>query len=110
MIERFGKIIGIRLFRFKNKQVEIWFCPKGEVIPLHIHKAIDSHLVFILGRMKWRSAGRVKELTYRNFLFNWLIPANVDHGAVVTGLFGIFMNIETWTDTPTSAAKDIVIL
>lgn len=110
MIERFGRIVGLKLFRFRNRQVELWFCPKGERIPLHFHEAIDSHLVFLFGRMFWTSDGRSKELSWRNFLFNWIIPANVAHGAVVTGLCGVFMNIEKWTAEPTSAAKDIKLV
>lgn len=110
MIERFGRVLGIKLFRIGNRQAELWFCPRGEAIPMHIHKHIISKIVFLGGRMRWAGMGRIKELGFRNIFKSWTIPANDSHGAVVTGKFGIFLNWEIWDGKISSASKDIELV
>ena len=48
-------------------QLEVWFCPPGTVIPMHVHDRIQSFLVFLGGRMIWwkdNLAGR--QFTWRD--------------------------------------------
>jgi hypothetical protein len=52
MIERFGKAMGLRIPLGKNRQVELWYCPKGTKVPPHIHEHIDSFIVYLFGRMR----------------------------------------------------------
>lgn len=106
MITRFQRCLGIRLFRLGRWQAELWLCPRGQVIPPHTHRYFQGRLVFVAGRMEWTLEGRTRDVGWRDVLRSWPVPAGANHGAVVTGWFGVFLNIERWQGRPTSAATD----
>lgn len=108
MISRFQRCIGLRLLRLGRWQVELWWCPRREVIPEHTHLQFDGMLVFLGGRMRWSMAGRERSVGWRDLLRAWRVPAGIPHAARVTGRFGLFLNIEHWSGDPTSAAIDFV--
>ncbi len=110
MIHRFQRCVGFRLLRLGRWQVELWLCPRGEVIPAHTHSYFDGRLIFLGGRMRWRMAGKTKEVGWFDVLRSWKVPAGVSHGATVTGWCGAFLNVERWAVEPTSAAIDFEVL
>lgn len=108
ILRRHNRCRGIVLFRWKRRQVEIWFCPKREEIEPHKHNNIDSTIVLLAGDMWGRigdvrdgECGRVKRWT------DYYVPAGMEHTATV-GRFALFLNFEKWiNDVPvTSAATD----
>lgn len=110
LVAKFQKCRGFKLFRWGRWQAELWFCPAGEIIPIHWHKYIDSELVFLGGKMHWEMPPRAKDVGWRDIGRHWSVHAGTPHGATVTGLFGLFLNIEQWLEgePPTSAARDFV--
>ena len=108
MITRFQRCLGVRLLRLGRWQVELWLCPRGEVIPPHTHQYFDGRLVFLAGSMLWTLAGQTREVGWRDVLRCWRVPAGTNHGATVTGRFGVFLNIEQWQGVPSSAATDFI--
>lgn len=108
MSVRFQNCRGWTLLRAWRWQVELWWCPRGECIPAHTHQQFDGRLVFLGGRMRWLLGHRSRLVTWRDVLRSWSVPAGAVHGAEVVGGFGLFLNIERWHGTPTSAAVDFV--
>lgn len=107
MIQRHNRCWGLTLWRWKNKQVELWFCPKGETIVDHFHENIDSKIIYLGGKMDGHIAHEHKQFGWRDIFRMFCIPKGTVHGAKVTGLFAVFANVETWTDKAvTSAARD----
>lgn len=104
MIHRHNRCLGLTLFRWGRRQVEIWFCPKGEIIERHSHAKIDSRIILMCGRMFGDIGTRYGHP--RKFK-SYLIPAGTGHGAKVERRC-IFLNIETWKPraSVTSAAID----
>lgn len=87
-------------------QLEVWLCPKGQVIPMHVHRRCDSRITHWIGNVEWMLGGRRKTLTTRDAMTTKSVPAGFVHGAK-SHTFAIFSNFETWTGRPTSAAEDI---
>jgi oxalate decarboxylase/phosphoglucose isomerase-like protein (cupin superfamily) len=118
MIERFGKAMGLRIPLGKNRQVELWYCPKGTRVPPHIHEHIDSFIVYLFGRMRVTvehttrevcGPVRRRESTGRLVWATRYIPKGVRHCAEVVGKRAIFLNFERChLGRNVSAAKDFV--
>lgn len=115
MIERFGNAIGIRIPVWKNIQAELWFCPRAAVIPPHIHKTIDSFIIYVIGKMRVTCDGSTRVVSgpmrKRQTTGKWrwatkYIPAGVSHCAEVLGPFAIFLNVERCHSGFVSASKD----
>lgn len=107
MIRRHNRCWGLLLHRWGNKQVEVWFCPKGETIVDHLHAKIDSKIIYLGGRMDGHIAHKHKQFGWRDIFRMFHIPRATVHGAKVTGLFAVFANVETWSESSvTSAAID----
>lgn len=85
---------------------ELWFAPKGESVPPHSHDQMDSFVIFLGGRLLWSRGNLTKELGPKQFLHTTRVAAGEAHSFVITGLFGIFINVERWKQKPTSAALD----
>lgn len=47
-------------------------------------------------------------LGYAKIFRSFVVKAGQAHSAIVSGAFGVFLNFETWTDKPTSAAHDFI--
>ena len=89
-------------------QLEIWFCPRGSLISMHVHRHVESVLVFLGGRMWWSMGERRGRLfRWRDFGRAFRVGANVPHGAYTKGWFGLFANLERWHGPKTSAAIDL---
>lgn len=106
MIHRHNKCVGLTLFRFGKRQLEIWWCPKGEEIESHIHQNIDSTLIILGGEMDGWIGSRHGRTGWYDFLRRFHVPAGTPHRAKVTGSFCLFANYERWSCKPSSAAID----
>ena len=119
MIERFGNARGLRIPFWKGWQLELWYCPKGAVVPPHVHKTIDSFIVYLLGTMKVTvdhttrivfGPVRRRESTGKLIPATRFIPAGVRHCAEVLGRFAVFVNIEHCLSKKVSASRDFVLV
>lgn len=108
MISRFQRCVGFRLFRLFRWQLEIWCCPKGEVIPLHVHEHCDSRITHWVGNVEWMMGDKRRTLSINNIGWTRHVPAGAVHGAKVHS-FSIFTNLEKWTGRPSSAAEDFLL-
>lgn len=117
MIERFGKAVGFRLPLWRGRQAELWFLPRGAVVPPHVHRTIDSFIVYLLGRMRVTVGHTTREvcgpLRKRASTGRWIlavkhIPRGVRHCAEVVGSFAVFVNFEKCYGERTSAAADFL--
>lgn len=107
MIEKHNRCIGVKLFRFRQWQLEMWFCPRKEVIEPHSHRNIDSTLIFLWGRITGTIGDKTGPVSYRDIFRRFPIPAGVTHTATVHSPFCVFLNWERWkTSDVTSAALD----
>jgi hypothetical protein len=105
-MHRHNGCIGITLFRFGRRQLEVWYCPGGEVIKTHCHEKIDSTLIILAGEMEGTIGSRTGKTGWYDFLRRFRVPRGVLHSAKITGRFCIFANYERWTGRPSSAAVD----
>lgn len=101
----------------RGRQVEVWFVPRGTRIPAHVHKTIDSFIVYLVGRMRVTvehttrevcGPVRRRESTGRLTWAVRYIPAGVRHCAEVVGAFAVFLNFERCHADQVSAARDFV--
>lgn len=107
MIERHNRCVGFKLFRFGNRQLELWLAPNREIIESHCHRHIDSTLIFLWGRILGTIGDKTGTVSYRDALRRFPIPAGVKHSAIVQSRFCAFLNWERWkTPNVTSAALD----
>lgn len=119
MIERFGPARGLRIPFWKGWQIEFWFCPRGTIVPPHVHQHIDSFIVYLLGKMKVTVENTTRivhgPVRRRQSTGKWIwatryIPAGVRHCAEVLGSFALFANIERCHGSKISASKDFVLV
>lgn len=108
MFIRFQNCLGLKLFRFRKWQVELWWCPRGEQLPTHSHPSMESRILFLAGSMIFTREEQTIILGAWDIFRNFRIKAGQNHSAEVVGPFGLFLNIETWTTEPTSAAHDLI--
>ena len=109
MITKFQRCRGLRLFRWGRFQIELWYCPARETIPLHSHPNIDSTIVHLFGWVHWYieldNVPYGKYLGASNIGKSHKVPANTVHAATCYSPL-LFLNIERWSCTPSSAAID----
>lgn len=108
MIHRHNGCIGITLFRIGRRQLEVFWCPSGEVIEPHFHKHVDSTLIMLGGELEGKIGDRTGRTGWYNMFRCFHIPAGTVHCATVTGRFCLFANYEKWVGNPTSAAVDFI--
>ena len=119
MIERFGQARGLRFKIWPRIQAEIWYCPRGVRVPMHIHRSIDSFIVYLLGRMRVTVENKTRDVCgpvrrrESTGKLTWAvryIPAGVRHCAEVIGSFAVFVNVERCHAGAVSASKDFVLV
>lgn len=113
LISRYERALGIRLWRWGTFQIELWFAPAGYKIRPHSHPDEDIELVFLFGdaefaRQKWMQRPELFHATFpRHFGRRFSIAAGCVHWFTVSESMLVFVNIERWRRTPTSAAEDL---
>ena len=105
---RFG-CTGVRLPLPGRWQLELWLAPRGVVIPAHTHPHIQSRLIFLGGCMRWQRGSVFRTFDWRHIGRSFAVAADVVHGAVTLGRFGLFANLERWVGPKSSAAVDLEI-
>ena len=110
MIQRKHGCSGIRIFRIGRRQIELWFCPRGMVIPDHVHENIDVTLVILGGKMDGKIGDRSGRVGWSDMFRRFVVMANTVHSARIVGPFCLFASCEKWKDgvEVTSAATDFV--
>ena len=83
--------------------MELWCCPAGTVIPLHVHRHVAGWILNLWGRVRWQVGDKVREVcglvrrrqtTGALALAAHSIPAGIEHGAEVLGGCAWFVNFE----------------
>lgn len=119
MIERYQRCTGLRMPLWKDRQIELWFCPCGASIPPHVHRHVDSVILYLLGSMRVTVEQTTRDvfgpLRRRESTGRWMlavkkIPAGVRHSAKVLGAFAVFLNYERCHGRRVSAARDFVLV
>jgi len=106
LIHRHNRCLGLKLFRYRKTQIEIWFCPKGEQIEPHTHLEADITIVPLAGRMAGRIGERCGIAGWSDIFRRFCVPRGTVHSARMLSPC-IFMGIERWnTDLISSAATD----
>lgn len=105
MIERHNRCIGIKLFRWRRLLIEMWFCPKGEVIRPHIHSQVDVKIMPLYGWMLGKIGDRLGIVEPRDAGRCFEVPHGTVHSARMLS-FCIFAGVERWAGPMTSAALD----
>jgi hypothetical protein len=116
MIERHESCWGLSLPAIGKYKIECWFCPPNYAIKKHKHPNQNIKLFFLFGsgttfHRERESEFGVKVDSYtvrgwRDFGRCFNILRGDYHYFSVSSFPLIFLNVETWFTTPTSAAKD----
>ena len=102
-----GRGRGLRLFRWGNHQLELWWFPAGEVVEDHVHHNALVRLFFVFGKMTfWSAPTGTKRKTLTKLGSTLRIPLGVAHGARINRP-SVFLTYEKWNDSPTTIAHDI---
>ena len=103
---RFKRARGWKLFRWKQRQIEIWFIPADEAIPPHVHNHIDSTLLILGGGCLGGIGERIGAVGWRDMFRRFEIPKGVTHWAKANWPFFLFLNCERWDGVVSSASND----
>ena len=114
MIARYGPCIGITLFRWGRRKVEIWYSPADYATPLHSHNDSSTEFTILWARNRriWRRIGNLTESYTAHTPRVWGKFLSVRAG--VLHAFGkgtapmIWLAFETWNPgvKVTSVAED----
>lgn len=109
MIVRHNRCRGLKLWKWGHTQIELWWCPGGEVIEPHTHEEFDGLIVYLFGSMVFWTPTKRRAIGWRDFLKTLKIPSGLAHGAIGRKPGCLFLNFERWKNAPTSAATDFVL-
>ena len=113
LFERHESCVGLRLWKWNQLTVHVWYCPKGYVIEQHSHEDQDIELMFVKGEATFYKLD--KNVLKAGIIQGWgnpfklfSIPAGTVHWFEVSNRALIFINFARWkvNTTPTSAAVD----
>lgn len=106
MILRYQRCRGLRLWRWGRVQLEVWWYPRDEVIPMHCHDEFDSWICHLWGVARWRRGRRERLMRCWDIGYARPVAAGEEHGAM-SYTWGMFLNVQRWKhDRPTSASVD----
>lgn len=116
IFHKYGPCRGMTLFRWKNFNIEIWFCPSYYQIPEHKHPNEHIELMFVYGgdtlfvrRESLKSPNETLAVRFPQDIFKkFTVKPNHYHWFSVSKHPLIFLNISHWINNvkPTSAAYD----
>lgn len=114
--------VGIVLFKWRQKFIQLWYCPKGYEIKPHSHPEEDIELMYLFGSTVFYRQNQNINYIIRGWLDNpesykpkWYnvfrrfsVPANTKHWFIVSKWPLIFINFSTFSEgnKPKSAAVD----
>jgi len=121
LVDRHEGCVGLRLFKWGQRSVQLWYCPKGYTIEKHSHDLQDIELCFLYGEAWFYKTGvkvspSVRDIKYvkvsgiGNPFKTFSIPAGTVHWFSVSNKPLWFLNYAKWKPgyNPTSAAIDFV--
>lgn len=103
LFPRWQNCRGFRLPLGRGWQIELWHCPRGTVIPLHVHRHVAGWILNLWGKVRWRVGDKARVVwgpVRRRVTAGHLalaahaIPAGIEHGAEVLGPSAWFLNLE----------------
>ena len=113
LINRHDNCVGLRLWKWGQTQIELWFCPKNYNIGRHSHNQQDIEIMFLFGAPHfWRRENGIETSAHlrwpRNLLDVFSIRRGVVHSFHTGRLPMVVLSIERWQPgvSPTSAATD----
>jgi len=114
LINKHENCIGLTLFKWNQRRIEIWFCPSGYQIEEHSHPSEDVELVYIFGNTIFFRRNLLNgkyEEGKPKFLQKFTVMHFHSHGFTVGRLPLIFINFQKFLNgyKPMSAAKDFLI-
>jgi len=133
MINYYGPCLGITLFKWGRRKVELWLCPRHYTIPKHSHNDENIELAFLYGEAEFSRKVWKERFTVRDHLIDkkekyfvieskvvsgfgslthtFSIPAGTVHWFSVSNKPLIFLNYSKWLPGKkvTSAATDFVL-
>lgn len=113
-IHRYESCIGFPLLKYKNRYIELWFCPRGYKIKEHSHPNEYIELMYIFGKTTFfrREKADQKEQsftpTWKDMFRCFSVPFGFLHRFEVSNLPLIFINFSRFYHDcePTSASVD----
>lgn len=106
--------IGIVLWKYKQRFVQLWYCPSGYNITPHSHPKEDVELMYLFGSATfYRKTKNVPEEFYTPKWFNafkkFTVPAGTYHWFSVSCLPLVFINLSKFKEghKAVSASEDI---
>lgn len=114
LIRRHESCVGLLLFSYRQRTVELWYCPARYMIKEHSHPDEDIELAYLFGRTTFyrRREPLDREQWFRpswwNFCSRFSVPAGWSHRFNVGKWPLVFINFAKWRVgvTPTSASVD----
>lgn len=115
LFRRYDVCRGLLLFKFMNRTVELWYCPKGYVIPEHSHPNEDIELMYLFGSTSFYRRRPYGFKLADSLTLEWCdfgrcfsVPAGWSHWFVVGKLPLVFINFAKWKKgvKPSSASVD----
>lgn len=117
LVDKHEGCVGLRLFKWGQRSVQLWYCPKGYTIEKHSHDLQDIELAFIYGqawfyKLQHNIVKSAKVAGLGNPFKTFSIPAGTVHWFSVSSRSLWFVNYARWKTgyTPTSASIDFVPL
>jgi hypothetical protein len=114
LIKQYESCIGLSLPAIGRWKIEFWYCPANYAIKRHRHPELDIKLIFLFGSRteffrERQTANGVesssKVVGWRDFGRCFTIRRGDFHFFTVSKFPLIFMNVEKWYSTPTSASE-----
>lgn len=106
---RKDRCIGLTLFRFGRRKLELWFVPANYACVEHTHKDSDGEFFVVYGRGRdiWRKTWphwlsgamcqiEVYNITNRHYFKTYTVRANTPHGFSVGSTLMVFLCWETY--------------
>lgn len=112
MINRHESCIGIVLFKWRQRFIQLWFCAGGYAIDPHSHPEEDIELMYLFGKTTFFRYTNSKVESFKPRWYHvfrkFTVKAGVTHWFTASNVPLVFINFSTFKDgfTPKSAALD----
>jgi hypothetical protein len=103
LVNRYKSCVGITLLVWKNYLVELWICPAGETVPMHVHYCCNNTFFFFKGAATFVKVNKQMETLKRDYnsilgfmlhTINGPVPHSIEN--ITRRLW--FINITTMTN------------
>jgi hypothetical protein len=114
LIKQYESCIGLSLPAIGRWKIEFWYCPANYAIRKHKHPELDIRLFFLFGHnttfyrernTQYSSRLVSRTVKWWNCFSRFTLLRGDYHWFTVSKFPLIFMNVEKWYSTPTSASE-----